>query len=134
LIELPGSGASAGSKPDATSDSFENWQQVAGPAHILRSIGQTGAVLLTGDLPAIKDVAPADFQLKTEAPAARWSDAGKAVGANLASLPAPRANRAPVVKANAKASGGKSPTSKSSAGKLPTSKAPKKPAAQSPGI
>jgi eukaryotic-like serine/threonine-protein kinase len=134
LIELPGSGASAGSKPDATSDSFENWQQVAGPAHILRSIGQTGAVLLAGDLPAIKDVAPADFQLKTEAPAARWSDAGKAVGANLASLPAPRANRAPVVKANAKAAGGKSPTSKSSAGKAPASKASKKPAAQSPGI
>jgi serine/threonine protein kinase len=134
LIELPGSGASAGSKPDATSDSFENWQQVAGPVHILRSIGQTGAVLLAGDLPLIKEVTPENFQLKAEAPAARWSDTGQAVGANLASLPVPRTTRRPAVKSNTKTPGGKSPTSKSSAGKSPASKSPKKLAPQSPGI
>ena len=84
LIQLPGSGPLAeGSKSDGTIEPLQSWQQVAGPAHIVRSIAGAGAVLLPGDVSTVKEADAADFRLKPEAQAATWSDTGKAVGAEL---------------------------------------------------
>jgi hypothetical protein len=81
LIQLPGS--SAEEKSDSSANALAGWQRIAGPAHIVRSIGGTGAVLLPGDVSTIKEVEPEEFRLKSEALAATWSDTGKAVGAEL---------------------------------------------------
>jgi hypothetical protein len=84
LIRLPGSEAPAQkSKSDEAAEPLEGWRQIAGPAHIVRSIGGTGAVLLPADVSTVKEVDPADFRLKPEAQAATWSDTGQAVGAEL---------------------------------------------------
>jgi serine/threonine protein kinase len=94
LIQLP----SLAAKSDATAEPLENWRQVAGPAHIVRSIGGTGAVLLPSDVSTIKEVDAANFRLKPEAQAATWSDMGKAVGAELTVQPIRPVKRAPVPK------------------------------------
>jgi hypothetical protein len=95
LIELPGSSGTA--KSDGSADLLEGWQHTAGPVHIVRSIGGTGAVLLPSDVSTVKEAEPADFRLKSEALAATWSDTGKAVGAELetSSQPARRSKRTP---------------------------------------
>jgi hypothetical protein len=95
LIELPGWDTSAGAKSDGLADPLESWRQIAGPAHIVRSIAQSGAVLLPGDVLTVKDVSPADFRLKAEAQAATWSDTGKAVGAEIDAQPVRRPKRTP---------------------------------------
>jgi hypothetical protein len=79
-------------------DSLEGWQHMTGPAHIVRSIGGTGAVLLPGDVSTIKEVEPDEFRLKPEALAATWSDTGKAVGAELDAQPTRRAKGRPTPK------------------------------------
>jgi serine/threonine protein kinase len=111
LIQLPGSGGLAqGTQSEGAAEPLEGWRQIAGPAHIVRSIGGAGAVLLPGDVSTVKEVDVADFRLKAEAQAATWSDAGKAVGADLTVLNAP-------------------PTRPAKRTAAPKSAAPKKPAA-----
>ncbi|HEV8071940.1 MAG TPA: hypothetical protein VGP76_29770 [Planctomycetaceae bacterium] len=96
LIQLPGSAGE--SKADGSADALEGWQHITGPAHIVRSIGGTGAVLLPGDVSTIKEVEPEEFRLKPEALAATWSDTGKAVGAELDAQPTRRAKGRPAPK------------------------------------
>ena len=96
LIQLPGSAGE--SKADSSVDSLEGWQHMTGPAHIVRSIGGTGAVLLPGDVSTIKEVEPDEFRLKPEALAATWSDTGKAVGAELDAQPTHRTKGRPTPK------------------------------------
>ncbi len=91
LIELPGGGSSRGS---ANFDPIAGWRDLAGPEHIVRSVGQPGAVLLPGDLATAAEVNPGDFRLKEEAVAATWSDTGKAVGADLEAQPTHHTKRA----------------------------------------
>jgi hypothetical protein len=84
LIGLPNSeGEGVG-----TRDSLTAWRQVAGRAHIVRSVANANAVVLPRDLPPAKELVPSDFRLKNEAEAATWSDTGTPIGAILALQPA----------------------------------------------
>jgi eukaryotic-like serine/threonine-protein kinase len=116
-IELPGSDAAGQTQSDAA-PALEGWRQMAGPGHIVRSIGGSGAVLLPGDISAVKDVSPNDFRLKAEAQAATWSDTGKTLGAELEPQPVVRKPK-------------RTPTTKAPASK---SAAPKKSAPPSSGL
>jgi eukaryotic-like serine/threonine-protein kinase len=119
LIQLPGSaGPAQGTKSEGADEPLESWRQIAGPAHIVRSIGGLGAVLLPGDVSTVKEVDVADFRLKPEAQAATWSDAGKAVGADLSMLNVPPTR----------------PTKRTPAPKSVTPKKPVAPAAPNSGI
>ena len=84
LIGLPSLERSGG----ISRDPLAEWKQVAGRAHIVRSVGNANAVLLPRNLPPAKDLAQGDFRLKTEAEAATWSDVGTPIGAVLAAQPA----------------------------------------------
>ena len=48
LIELPGRGSSRGAPDLAGADPLGGWRDLAGPAHIIRSVGQPGAVSASG--------------------------------------------------------------------------------------
>ncbi len=87
LIEVPGGGSSRGSPDFAGADPLGGWRELAGPAHIIRSVGHPGAVLLPGDISTANEVSPADFRLKAESVAATWSDTGKPVGVDLDAQP-----------------------------------------------
>jgi eukaryotic-like serine/threonine-protein kinase len=94
LIELPGGGSSPGATNVAGADPLGGWRDLAGPAHIVRTVGQPGAVLLPGDMPTANEVSPADFRLKEESVAATWSDTGKPVGVDLDAQPIRHTKRA----------------------------------------
>jgi eukaryotic-like serine/threonine-protein kinase len=102
LIELPGGGSSPGATNSAGADPLGGWRDLAGPAHIIRTVGQPGAVLLPGDMPTANEVSPADFRLKEESVAATWSDTGKPVGVDLEAQPVHHTKRASTPKPAAK--------------------------------
>jgi serine/threonine protein kinase len=102
LIELPGGGSSPGATNFAGADPLGGWRDLAGPAHIIRTVGQPGAVLLPGDMPTANEVSPADFRLKEESVAATWSDTGKPVGVDLEAQPVHHTKRALTPKPAAK--------------------------------
>jgi hypothetical protein len=61
-----------------------DWKQLAGGAHIVRTVFGPNAVLLPRDLPTAKELSQGDFHLKSVAVAETWSDTGTPIGAILA--------------------------------------------------
>ncbi len=114
LIELPGGGSSRGATDFAGADPLGGWRDLAGPAHIIRSVGQPGAVLLPGDMSTANEVSPADFRLKEESVGATWSDTGKPVGVDLDAQPVHHTKRASTSKPATPKPGAKPGASKKS--------------------
>ncbi len=95
LIGLPNTERSGGGRNDPLAE----WKQIAGRAHIVRSVANANAVLLPRDLPPAKELVQSDFRLKTVAEAATWSDTGTPIGAILAAQPASPPVLTPAAKA-----------------------------------